>query len=97
MISAMKISPEDNVITAIEHIKKGENISYRDIDNSLKDIEVKDDIRIYHKIATRLISDGENIVKYGENIGLANGDIQVGQHVHDHNTSDHREDLKAKE
>lgn len=38
-----------------------------------------------HKYAIRDISEGEEIVKYGQPIGFASADIKKGEHVHSHN------------
>ena len=38
-----------------------------------------------HKYAARPIAAGENVVKYGQVIGVAKADIAVGEHVHTHN------------
>lgn len=38
-----------------------------------------------HKYAVRDISEGENIIKYGQPIGHATCDIKKGEHVHTHN------------
>ena len=38
-----------------------------------------------HKIATRAIAKGEQVVRYGQIIGQATEDIPAGAHVHSHN------------
>lgn len=38
-----------------------------------------------HKCAARAIACGEEIVKYGQSIGVATADIAAGAHVHSHN------------
>jgi len=38
-----------------------------------------------HKVATKAISTDEGIIKYGERMGHATSDIQIGEHVHTHN------------
>ncbi len=38
-----------------------------------------------HKIATRPIARGEDVLKYGFSIGYASSDIAPGEHVHLHN------------
>lgn len=97
MINATKISKEDNVIVAIEHIAKGSPITYRDVDGSEKNLTALDDITIYHKIAVEDIKQNEPVIKYGEHIGFALKDIKIGEHVHEHNTEGRREDLEQKE
>lgn len=94
MINAVRISDNDNVIVAIEDIKKGEQVEYVLEDEKLS-FEALNDIRIYHKIAKKDIEKGEHIIKYGEHIGVAGADIKVGEHVHTHNVLDEREKLEA--
>ena len=38
-----------------------------------------------HKYARRNIKKGEEIIKYGQPIGIAQSDIKMGEHVHSHN------------
>lgn len=57
----------------------------------VKEVQAKEDITIYHKMAIRTIKKGEPVVKYGEHIGIAAYDIEAGEHVH--NVESHREDL----
>lgn len=94
MINAMKIAKKDNVIVAIEHIKKGDNISFKDDLDNVINLVAQDDIRIYHKIAACDINKDEFVIKYQEHIGKAQKDIKQGEHVHDHNVQDCREDLE---
>ncbi len=42
-----------------------------------------------HKIALTDISEGDQVLKYGQNIGRATKPIRVGEHVHSHNLADH--------
>jgi len=90
------IHPDDNVGVVIEWIKEGEELSYI-VDDNTVNFTALNDIRIYHKVAIKDIVTGDNIVKYGEHIGIANRDIKTGEHVHVHNVDDHREDLSSVE
>ena len=38
-----------------------------------------------HKYAVRDIKQGEEVIKYGQPIGIAQKDIKKGDHVHSHN------------
>ncbi|BBA52650.1 hypothetical protein FV113G1_30010 [Fusobacterium varium] len=87
MIKALSINDMDNVIVAIEPITRGEIIKYKDKKNNIKEIEVLEDIIIYHKIATSDIKQNEVVIKYGEHIGKAVTNIKKGTHVHVHNTT----------
>lgn len=92
MINSLMIDEKDNVAVAIEPIKKGSEVNCK-IGNEVISFIAKQDIQIYHKIASKDIKKGETIVKYGQHIGLAGTDIEVGEHVHIHNVQDHRENL----
>lgn len=95
MINSVIISEKDNVVVAIEPIKKGDLVEFKNLEGNLKKLTALDDIKIYHKIALKDIKKEEPVIKYGEHIGFALRDIKVGEHVHDHNTEGRREDLEA--
>lgn len=92
MINAMIINEKDNVVVAIEEIKKGDEVSYKNKDKTVS-FKALDNIKIYHKIAIKDIETGNPILKYGEHMGLASAKITVGNHVHTHNVKDNRENL----
>jgi len=76
----IKIHAKDNVVVALEVLKKNNMIAVgQDI------IAVKEDIEKGHKVAIRNIEKGEDIVKYGFPIGHATTDIAAGEWVHTHN------------
>ena len=45
----------------------------------------KQNIDAGHKVAVKSIDNGEEIIKYGQVIGVASRDIGIGEHVHTHN------------
>lgn len=94
MINANIITEKDNVVVAIEHIEKGNEVEVHGIEDKFVCL---DDVKIYHKIAREDIKKGEAVIKYGEHIGFALRDIKKGEHVHEHNTEGRREDLREKE
>ena len=75
------INARDNVAVALTDIKKGEAI-YLPEDFEL---EAQGDIPFSHKIALKDFSAREEIIKYGEVIGQAKGEIRKGDWVHTHN------------
>ncbi|NJI79338.1 UxaA family hydrolase [Clostridioides difficile] len=93
MINAVIIDEKDNVAVAIEAIGKNSEISFKLKDKTVKTITALDDITIYHKLAIKDMAEGDKVTKYGENIGEANQEIKIGQHVHIHNVRSVREDL----
>ena len=70
MLNGMIVEPVDNVVVAIEPVKKGETVTYMCAGEE-KHLTAVEDITIYHKLAACDIKKGEPIVKYGEHIGLA--------------------------
>ncbi|MCL4350923.1 MAG: UxaA family hydrolase [Candidatus Thermoplasmatota archaeon] len=81
------LSVADNVAVAIVPIKKGDVL---EIDG--KKIGAMDDIDFGHKIALREIKKDDNVIKYGEIIGVAKEKIPAGSHVHVHNVKSLRAD-----
>ncbi len=95
-MNAMIIDPKDNVAVAIEPIAAGETVTYLAQGKEIT-LTAKEDITIYHKLATRDIPEGEPVVKYGEHIGVATAPIPKGAHVHVHNVVSLKEDRRTKE
>ncbi|MBI9057484.1 MAG: altronate dehydratase [Labilibaculum sp.] len=92
MEKLLKIHPSDNVVVATTIISKGEIIN---IDNIT--VKVNEDIPSGHKIAIANISKDENLIKYGNPIGYALIDIQIGDHVHVHNVKTNLSDCMTYE
>lgn len=76
----LKINQNDNVVVLLENMTKGEII---EVDN--KSIVILQDTLFGHKIACQNIAKEESIVKYGEIIGQAQVDVEIGEWVHTHN------------
>ena len=87
MIQAFIIHKEDNVAIVAENVKAGQEVGYV-LDGETVVLTAKDDIPIYHKIASREIAKGQRVLKYGEEIGIASQDIPKGSHVHTHNVDE---------
>ena len=68
----LKLSDNDNVAVARKIIQKG-------------DLGALSQIPFGHKISTKIILEGEPIIKYGQIIGYAKKDINLGEHLHTHN------------
>ncbi len=76
----IQIHSKDNVIVALEPISAGASFSVND-----EEITVITDVPQGHKIAIKPVKQGEHVIKYGSSIGLAQSNIEIGQHVHSHN------------
>jgi altronate dehydratase small subunit len=86
---AIVMHGRDNVATAVTDIPARTNVKI-EVEGRLRDIEVIQPISLGHKFAIRHIVSGEDIVKYGEVIGVATREIGVGEHVHISNVESKR-------
>lgn len=75
---------DDNVATTVKKLKKDEIVEF-DILGKERSVNLNKDIPFGHKFAIENIKKGEEVFKYGEAIGLATEDINVGDYVHVHN------------
>ena len=80
----LMMNPIDLVAVALEDLPAGLIIHIENSDFS-KDIQLKDPINFGHKFAVCPIKKGQDILKYGEIIGMASQEIEEGAHVHVHN------------
>jgi len=84
MFNAMMVNPNDNVAVVIEVISKGDLVIIK-MEGDTKELEAKEAIPIYHKVAISDIPCSWAVIKYNEQIGIALKDIKMGTHVHTHN------------
>jgi altronate dehydratase len=77
-LPAIRLHPDDNVIIALGDLARGG--SAPGLDRPLAQAVARG-----HKIATRMIGEGERVVRYGQTIGVAIRAIAPGEHVHVHN------------
>src|SRR5437763_1628945 len=77
---AIQLRPEDNVAVVARNLCAGSDLNYN---GSI--LNVREPIRMGHKIALSGIGAGEAVYKYGQIIGFASQDICAGEHVHVHN------------
>lgn len=96
-IQAIVLRTDDNVATAVQEIKAGQDVAVR-LNDQIVNVMVKEDIQYGHKFAVKDIRRGETILKYGEVIGRATKDIAAGYHAHVQNIESlrGRGDLKGR-
>ena len=83
---ALKANDKDNVATIFaDGITDGCEVVVLDAAGARQHITVISDIPYGHKLALCDIAAGEQITKYGEEIGVATHDIRRGEYVHVHN------------
>jgi altronate dehydratase small subunit len=78
------INGRDNVATALEGLRAGNEVSV-EVQGRVERITLLSDIPMGHKFALKDLEDGEPVIKYGEPIGQAAAKITRGEHVHVHN------------
>jgi altronate dehydratase len=74
----------DNCATALESIKKGEEVDY----SGMK-FKIKQEVPLGHKFALINIKKGDEVRKYGQIIGIATQNILKGDWIHTHNIISH--------
>ena len=74
------LSPIDNVLVSICVIERGSRLM---IGGHV--IQLAEHIPLGFKVASRGISVGEKVIKYGSPIGSATDDVSIGSMVHVHN------------
>jgi altronate dehydratase small subunit len=78
------MKPQDKVAVALETIPAGATVTVT-CEDRIMEITLHDSIEFGHKFAVAAIGLGEDILKYGEVIGVATQAIRPGEHVHIHN------------
>ncbi|WP_125154358.1 UxaA family hydrolase [Clostridium rectalis] len=86
---AVVANENDNVATTVKYLKKQQEILI-DIFGDEQRVRLNEHIPFGHKFAIKDIKKGEEIIKYGEEIGQATSDICKGDYVHVHNVISER-------
>ena len=78
---------KDNVgVVVVEGLSTGtEMLCVVTHDNSDFTLTANADIPIGHKVALKPMSEGDTVIKYGEDIGRMTGSAGIGDHLHTHN------------
>lgn len=102
--NTLKVHPKDNVIVALQDLKKGETIRFEKVDYTLQE-----DIPAKHKFISVPVKKGEAVIMYGVLVGKAKIDLPIGVRISTENlqhasgdytlgerkTSWHTPDIKA--
>jgi len=97
-LKAIQIDDRDNVATVTGDVKRGETVEILTPDGKvILRAKPVDDIAFGHKLSLRRIREGEEIIKYGEVIGVASRDIPAGEWVHTHNVDSARLNMAGEE
>lgn len=84
MMNAILLDEKDNVVTCVREIQAGEEVVYR-AEEGIRTLNAVECIPYCHKIALCDMSEGDEVIKYGEMIGRTNRSIAKGCHVNEHN------------
>lgn len=88
---ALKVNDLDNVATIFaEGVKDGDEVEVRDKKGASRSVTVLGDVPYGHKIALTEIPPNQNVIKYGEAIGMATRQISKGEYIHVHNLDSKR-------
>jgi len=91
MKKALMMNEKDNVATALEDLDKRTITSVLlPSQDLLKEVTTMQAIPFGHKLAIIGIKKGDKVIKYGEVIGNASQDIELGDYVHVHNVKSNR-------
>ena len=80
MRKVLVLNASDNIAVCLVDLEIGESIEQDGLNLNIQNL-----IPRGHKVASKSIAKGDGIIKYGERMGHATADIQVGEHVHTHN------------
>lgn len=84
MYDAIVLDLRDNVATAVKPLKSGQQVNIN-VNGERVTLVINEDVPFGHKFAIKTIAKGEEVIKYGEVIGIATQKIQRGCYVHIHN------------
>lgn len=76
----IRINNKDNVMVALTELEIGQAVHADD-----NEIIIRQTIKRGHKFATQKIQKGDKIIKYGQPIGYAITNIELGEWIHTHN------------
>ncbi len=74
------LNENDNIAVALVDLEVGEVIN-----QDALNLTIQNRIPRGHKVATKAISKDDGVIKYGERMGHATSEINIGDHVHTHN------------
>ena len=81
---AIAMHDDDSVATVIQSLKSGTEILVQG-SGAIKNLNLRDDIPLCHKVSIKVIEEGDEVLKNGQVIGHATRYIPLGLHVHIHN------------
>lgn len=84
IVKGIMIEQTDQVITLAGPAGPGDVVVYK-AGEETRELRPAENIPVYHKMACAKIGEGQVVRKYGQPIGTALKDINIGEWVHTHN------------
>lgn len=84
MLNAVIMNENDTVVTVTKNVSANESVLYI-VNGEILSVKATSEIPLNHKVAVKSVEKGKEVFKYGEKIGYATADINVGDHVHTNN------------
>jgi altronate hydrolase len=85
MNSWIRLHEDDHVVIALKPFAKGETLTLVEREGKPMLLEVSEEVPKGHKILTKPVSKGGDVLKFGYSIGKAKADLAPGCWVHTHN------------
>ena len=89
MKSIVVLNDQDNVATSLMALENGQTVVVS-VGDETRELTIRSDVPVGHKIAIRSLDSGDDVLKYGEVIGRASRSIEPGDWVHIHNVESAR-------
>lgn len=94
MKKAIVMHENDNLVTALDNISKGDGVTVVSKSNAVVEtITAKEDIRFGHKLMRADVEKGTDIIKYNTVVGRSFKAIGRGEHAHVHNFGSARDSM----
>ena len=79
---------EDDVGVAVTDLEEGSKARAKVLKSDElveKEVKLKEEVPLTHKIALVDMEEGHDVIEYGEVIGRTSRKVEAGEHVHTHN------------
>ncbi len=97
-MKAIQIDEKDNVATITSDVEPTDEVEFFDPQGAIMSkTKLTEEIGFGHKIALKRCEKGDEIIKYGEVIGIASEPIPSGAWIHTHNVESRRLPIKKME
>ena len=79
-IRAILLQPVDKVVTVVDDVHAGDTVFYQKEGQEVE-VEAREEVPAFHKVAVVDLKDGEEVIKYGQVIGAMMSDAKKGDWI----------------